>query len=134
MSVPKFFLFYVLVLLVFLVIDLLWLGFIGKGFYQKQLGHLMGEVNWSAALVFYLLYVGGIFLFAILPALEKDSLMYALGYGALFGFFCYATYDLTNLATLKSWPAAVVWVDIPWGVFLTSSVAASGFFIGRWLS
>lgn len=133
MQILKFLLFYVLVFLVFLAVDVVWLGFVGKSFYQKYLGHLLGEVNWVAAMIFYLLYVGGIFIFAILPALEKASLGYALSYGALFGFFCYATYDLTNLATLKDWPKAIVYIDIPWGTLLSAIVAVAGFFIGRWL-
>ncbi|MDP4820783.1 MAG: DUF2177 family protein [Saprospiraceae bacterium] len=124
---------YVLVMLVFFAIDLIWLGFAGRHFYQKHLGHLLGEVNWTAALIFYLLYIVGILIFAVVPALEKEAFSHALIYGALFGFFCYATYDLTNLATLKSWPTAIVFIDIPWGTFLTAAVAGAGYHIGKWL-
>jgi uncharacterized membrane protein len=125
---------YALTLLVFLAVDLLWLGVLARGFYQTHLGPLLAPaVNWPAALLFYLLYVVGILVFAVLPGLAKDSLAVAAGWGALFGFFTYATYDLTNLATLKDWPLRVVVVDILWGVVLCTVVASAGFFLGRWL-
>lgn len=99
---------YALTLAVFLAVDLLWLGVLARSFYQTHLGPLLSPVvNWPAALVFYLLYVVGILVFAVLPGLAKDSLAVADGWGALFGFFTYATYDLTNLATLKDWPLRV---------------------------
>ncbi|MCU0294901.1 MAG: DUF2177 family protein [Candidatus Nanopelagicales bacterium] len=125
---------YASTLAVFLAVDLIWLGLVARGFYQSHLGPLLAPaVNWPAALVFYLLYVLGILIFAILPGLAKDSLAVAVGWGALFGFFTYATYDLTNLATLRDWPLRVVVVDILWGVVLCAVVASAGFFIGRWL-
>ena len=125
---------YLLTVPVFFGIDMLWLGVVAKGFYRDNLGHLLRpDVNWAAALIFYLLYIAGILVFATLPALEKHSLRQAIIMGALFGFFCYATYDLTNLATLKDWPVKVVFVDILWGMVLTASVAAASFFIGRWI-
>ncbi len=125
---------YFLTIPVFFGIDMIWLGFVAKGFYRKNLGQLLrSDVNWSAALVFYLLYIGGILIFATMPALEKNSLYQAVVFGGLFGFFAYATYDLTNLATLKGWRLNVVIVDIIWGIVLTASVAAASFLIGRWL-
>ena len=125
---------YLLTVPVFFGIDMLWLGVVAKGFYRDNLGHLLRpDVNWTAALIFYLLYIAGILIFATLPALEKHSLRQAIIMGALFGFFCYATYDLTNLATLKDWPVRVVFVDILWGMVLTASVAAASFFIGKWI-
>jgi uncharacterized membrane protein len=125
---------YFLTIPVFFGIDMIWLGFVAKGFYRKNLGHLLrSDVNWIAALVFYLLYIGGILIFATMPALEKKSLYQAVVLGGLFGFFAYATYDLTNMATLKDWPLNVVIVDIIWGIVLTASVAAASFLIGRWL-
>ena len=125
---------YFLTIPVFFGIDMIWLGFVAKGFYRNNLGHLLRpDVNWSAALVFYLLYIGGILIFATMPALEKKSLYQAVVLGGLFGFFAYATYDLTNMATLKDWPLNVVIVDIIWGIVLTASVAATSFLIGRWL-
>jgi uncharacterized membrane protein len=125
---------YLLTVPVFFGIDMFWLGVVAKGFYRDNLGHLLRpDVNWAAALIFYLLYIAGILIFATLPALEKHSLRQAVVLGALFGFFTYATYDLTNLATLKDWPVKVVVVDILWGMILTASVAAASFFIGRWI-
>ena len=125
---------YFLTIPVFFGIDMIWLGFVAKGFYRRNLGHLLRpDVNWTAALVFYLLYIGGILIFATMPALEKKSLYQAVVLGGLFGFFAYATYDLTNMATLKDWPLNVVIVDIIWGIVLTASVAAASFLIGRWL-
>ena len=125
---------YLLTIPVFFGIDMIWLGFVARGFYRNNLGHLLRpDVNWTAAVIFYLLYILGILLFAVMPALEKNSLRQAVILGGLFGFFAYATYDLTNLATLKDWPVIVVWVDIAWGVVLTASVSAASFFIGRWL-
>ena len=125
---------YALTTLVFFAIDLTWIGLVAKKFYWENLdGLLKDDVNWIAALIFYLLYIAGIFVFAILPAVESDSFKSALFYGALFGFFCYATYDLTNLATLKGFPLKVVVVDMIWGTILTASVATAGFFITRWV-
>jgi len=125
---------YLLTLPVFFVIDMLWIGFLAKGFYRNNLGHLLRpDINWTAALIFYIIYIVGILIFATLPALEKHSLSHAVVMGALFGFFAYATYDLSNLATLKDWPINVVFVDIVWGMFLTASVASASFFIGRWI-
>lgn len=125
---------YLLSLIVFLAVDMLWLGVVAKDFYRNNLGHLLRpDVNWAAALIFYLLYVAGTLIFATMPALEKQSLRQAVLQGALFGFFAYATYDLTNLATLKDWPLNVVLVDILWGAVLTATVAAASFGIGRWI-
>ena len=125
---------YLLSLIVFMAVDMLWLGVVAKDFYRNNLGHLLRpDVNWAAALIFYLLYVAGTLIFATMPALEKQSLLQAVLQGALFGFFAYATYDLTNLATLKDWPLNVVLVDILWGAVLTATVAAASFGIGKWI-
>ena len=125
---------YLLSLIVFLAVDMLWLGVVAKDFYRNNLGHLLrADVNWAAALIFYLLYVAGVLIFASMPALERQSLRQAVLLGALFGFFAYATYDLTNLATLKDWPLNVALVDILWGTVLTATVAAASFGIGRWI-
>jgi uncharacterized membrane protein len=126
---------YLLTTVVFFAIDLLWLGVIAKGWYSKYLGNLLSDqVNWTAAIIFYLLFIVGIFIFAILPAVDKASLSKAIVMGALFGFFTYATYDLTNLATLKSWPLTIVLIDITWGVVLTATVSAAGYTITRWIN
>lgn len=115
---------------VFFAIDMLWLGFIAPGFYKSQIGHLMaGTVNWPIGILFYLVFLIGLLIFAIVPAVEARSWTYALLFGALFGFFTYATYDLTNWATLKDWPALVSIVDMLWGTFLSGAVATASYFI-----
>ena len=130
MNVGKLLLAYLLTAVVFFAIDLTWLGFLAKDLYKKYLGgFLSDQVNWTAAFIFYALFIVGIFIFAILPAAEKNSLTHAAIYGALFGFFTYATYDLTNLATLKNWPLTIVFIDIIWGSILTGTVAAAGYWI-----
>ncbi len=116
--------------LVFLLIDLVWLGLIAKKFYRKHLGFLMSDdVNWTAAIIFYLVFVAGIVLFVVSPALGADSLSHAVIYGALFGFVTYSTYDLTNLATLKNWPLIITIIDLIWGTFLATSVSVITFLI-----
>jgi uncharacterized membrane protein len=126
---------YFLTLMVFLAVDMLWLGIIAKNLYQRYLGgFLTDKVNWTAALIFYLLYVAGISIFAIYPAVNKGSAINAIIMGALFGIFTYATYDLTNLATLKGWPLNIVFIDILWGAFLSAIVSFSGFQIVKWLN
>ncbi|MEP6343123.1 MAG: DUF2177 family protein [Maricaulaceae bacterium] len=115
---------YFAAIIVFFIIDFVWIGTIAREFYKNQIGHLRGvEVNVPAAIMFYLMYIAGIMIFAVKPALVSGSIKPALIYGALFGFFCYATYDFTNYATLKNWPLKMVVVDITWGIFLTGSVA-----------
>ncbi len=130
MPISKLLIAYLLTTVLFFIIDLTWLGLVAKGLYNRYLGSFLSEqVNWTAAGIFYLLFIGGIFIFAILPAVEKESWRHALIYGVLFGFFTYATYDLTNLATLKGWPLPIVFIDIAWGMVLTGSVAVGGYFI-----
>jgi uncharacterized membrane protein len=121
--------------LVFAGGDALWLGWIAKSFYRHHLGPWMApQPVWSAAILFYILLITGISIFVTAPALREDSLRYALIYGALFGFFTYMTYDLTNLATIRNWPLALVPVDIAWGSFLTAMAATAGFLATRWLT
>ena len=115
---------------VFFVIDIIWLVFVAKKFYQEQIGFLMRpDVNWTAAIIFYLIFIAGLILFVISPALEKQSWVHALLFGALFGLITYATYDLTNLATLKDWPVLVTVVDLIWGTFLAASVSVITYLI-----
>lgn len=117
---------------VFFAIDFLWLGTIAQSFYQSQIGHLLAKAfNIPAAIAFYLMFIAGIMLFAVIPGLNAGSWKTALMWGVLFGFFTYATYDLTNMATLRDWPLTVVIVDIAWGMFLCGMVATIGFFIGQ---
>jgi uncharacterized membrane protein len=114
---------YVVAFCLFLGIDFLWLGFIAKDIYRHELGILLlQQFKMVPALIFYLLYIGGLVFFCIEPALEKQSSLMALAYGAFFGLIAYATYDLTNLATLNNWPIKIVIIDLIWGVAITSSV------------
>ena len=121
---------FVIALPVFFIIDMLWLGLIAKNFYANQIGFLMSkQVNWTAAILFYLLFLAGLVLFVIQPAVQKQDWLYALLMGAAFGLVTYATYDLTNLATLKDWPLLVTVVDLIWGTLLSTSVALISYFI-----
>lgn len=115
---------YLIALPVFLALDMLWLGIVAKNFYRSQLGFLMRpDINWPAALVFYALFIVGLVVFVIAPAVDRESWMQALALGALFGLISYATYNLTNLATLKDWPLAVTVVDLAWGAVLAGTVS-----------
>ena len=115
---------YVITLLIFFAIDLVWLGVVAKNFYRQHIGHLMSpDVNWGAAVLFYAVYIAGIVFFAIKPAIEAGSASRALAHGAFFGFIAYATYDLTNQATMKDWPVLVTVIDLIWGTVLTATVA-----------
>ncbi len=130
MPFTKTLLLYALTVPVFFAVDTVWLGLVAKTFYRKQIGHLMADqVRWPAALVFYFTFIAGIILFAVLPSVEKGSLGKAILYGALFGFFTYGTYDLTNLATLKNWPLIVTVADLLWGMVLTGTVSGIGYWI-----
>jgi uncharacterized membrane protein len=122
---------YILTVPVFFLIDMVWLGLVANKFYQSQIGYLLGPVSWTAAIIFYLLYIVGVIIFAVHPALVAGSFGKAVLYGALFGFFAYATYDFTNLATIKDWPILVTVVDIIWGTVLTGSVAAASYSIAK---
>lgn len=116
---------YSIAVMVFIAIDAVWLGFVAKNFYAKYIGSLLkSDVNFAAAILFYLLFVVGLVIFVITPALEKKDLMQAVILSALFGLITYATYDLTNLATLKDWPLLVTIVDLVWGAFISVSVSS----------
>jgi uncharacterized membrane protein len=121
-------------LVVFFAIDIIWLSLVARTFYRKYLGFLMtANPNWLAAIIFYLLFIVGILVFVVLPGLESGSLRDTLLRAALFGLITYATYDLTNLATLKDWPIIVTVVDMAWGTVLSVIVSAASFMIGQWL-
>lgn len=125
MSISVFLKLYAVALTSFLMLDLLWLGVVARSFYRSQLGHLMrADVNWAAAVSFYLVFVVGIVLLVVRPAIERASLSQALLLGALFGLVTYAAYDLTNLATLEGFPVQMVVVDLLWGTALCSGVSA----------
>ena len=134
MTFPKIIISYLLTTLVFFAIDMVWLGLVAKNIYQKYLGALMSEtVNWAAAVIFYLIFIVGIFIFVINPAVEKQSVVKALAFGALFGFIAYATYDLTNYATLKGFPLNIVFIDLAWGTVLTALVSTAGYYIVKFV-
>ncbi len=118
------------------VFDAFWLTTVASKFYKTQIGSLLlDKPNMTAAVLFYIIYVVGIVAFVVGPALEKGSWMHALGFGALFGFVAYATYDLTNLSTLKGFTATVVVVDMLWGAFLTAAVSVITYgIIKQWIS
>lgn len=116
---------YAVAVVTFFVIDLIWLGVVARSFYQNQIGHLMrANVNWPAAIVFYLIFVTGIIVLAVWPAIERQSLGHAIALGALLGMVTYAAYDLTNLATLEGFPFKVVLVDMLWGTVLCAAVSS----------
>ncbi|QFT30745.1 DUF2177 family protein [Roseibium porphyridii] len=118
--------------LVFLGVDYVWLSQVATRFYFDRIGHLlMDKPNMAAAGAFYIIYIVGIVIFAVAPALKSESLMTAIVYGALFGFFTYATYDVTNYATLKNWPVIVAVVDISWGTVLSAFSAGMGYILTR---
>jgi uncharacterized membrane protein len=123
---------YLVTLAVFLAIDLVWLGLVARGFYRRHLGYLMSpKVNWAAALLFYLLFIAGLLVFAVRPAIAAGAPLQALWLGALLGLVCYATYDLTNLATVRDWPLIVTAVDLVWGTVLGGGVSFVAALIGR---
>ena len=123
---------YTIALSVFFATDMVWLGLVAKNFYKSQIGFLMKpDINWTAAILFYLLFIIGLVLFVIAPAVEKGSWTHALLFGALFGFITYATYDLTNLATLKDWPLFLTIVDLAWGATLGALVSVVTYFVAN---
>jgi uncharacterized membrane protein len=128
MTWSVFFKLYAVAVIAFLAIDLIWLGVVARSFYQAQMGHLMrANVNWPAAIVFYLVFVSGIVVLVVWPAVEQQSLARAVMLGALFGLVTYAAYDLTNLATLEGFPLTVALVDLAWGAVLCATVSAVTF-------
>jgi uncharacterized membrane protein len=125
MSFSDFLKLYAVAIAAFLVLDLIWLGVVARSFYQSQIGHLLrADVNWVAAFVFYLLFVVGIVLLVVGPAVERASLGHAVVFGALLGLVTYAAYDLTNLATLEGFPVTVALVDLVWGSVLCAAVSS----------
>jgi len=121
---------YLAALFAFLVIDFIWLKYVALSFYRSNIGHLMTDSpNLIVAGLFYLVYIIGVVILAVNPALDKGSWMTACLLGGLLGLIAYGTYDITNLATLKNWPPIVAIVDIVWGTVLTASVAIVSYFI-----
>jgi uncharacterized membrane protein len=132
MSLWSYCVLYVIALGTFLAIDLTWLGFVARGIYASLMRDILApQVNWPAALGFYALFVVGLIYFAIGPAVREGSLSTAMLNGAFYGLFTYATYDLTNYAVLKGYPAAIVPIDIAWGVVLACAVSSLTFLAYR---
>jgi len=129
----KYFLLYLAFLMALVSIDLVWLLGIAKNVYRDEMGSLMAlEPKLLAGLAFYVLYALGACIFVVIPALSKQSLSHALIYGALFGFFCYMTYDLTNLAVIRDFPTRLALIDIAWGSLVTAGVSGLIFKLGEW--
>lgn len=121
---------YLIAFPVFLAIDMVWLTLIAKNFYAKQIGYLMAKnPNLFAAFFFYLIFIAGLIVFVITPALDKKMWTQALLAGAFFGLVTYATYDLTNLATVKDWPLIVTIIDLIWGMFVSAAVSVATYFL-----
>jgi uncharacterized membrane protein len=134
MSFKQMMILYLITLAVFFLIDMVWLGVVAKDFYRRHLGTMLSpKVNWGAAILFYLLFIAGLLIFVIRPALAHGALLSALPLGALFGLISYATYDLSNLATLRDWPLIVTVVDLVWGTILGGLVSLVSTLLGRWI-
>ena len=122
---------YIATMAVMLPLDLLFLGFVAKSFFQSQVGDMLGDIRPVPAVLFYLLYIGGILIFV--SGSPDATWRSTLVYGALFGFFCYATFELTSLAMLKHWTWNVVIVDIAWGSFVTAVGSTLGLLLANWV-
>ncbi|MBX9773976.1 MAG: DUF2177 family protein [Xanthobacteraceae bacterium] len=121
---------YLATLIVFLAADMVWLGTMVDRVYRPALGDMLStSVNFPPAIVFYLIYPIGLLIFAVLPAVKSGSVATAATYGALFGFFTYATYDLTNYATLRNWTLSVTAIDMAWGTVLGALASAVGCYV-----
>ena len=131
----KNFAIYASFLISLIAIDLVWLLGVAKNLYRNEMGDLMAsEPKLLAGLAFYLLYALGVCIFVIVPALSKQSWIYALQYGALFGLFCYMTYDLTNLAVVRNFPTQLAFIDIAWGSCVTALCAGIAYWVGNRIS
>ncbi len=132
---PPFVVAYIGSAVTMLVLDMIWLTTMVPILYRPALGDMLADPpNLPVAAVFYLVYVVGVVVFAVLPAVEARSWLGALGAGALLGLVAYGTYDFTNLSTLRNWPLALSLVDVCWGIFLTGVTALGGYFVTMWLA
>jgi uncharacterized membrane protein len=133
LGLVNIFLMYALAAGVFFLIDLIWLGAVAKGMYDRLLGGFLSEnVNWTAAIIFYAIYIGGILFFVLIPAIKGDEgIVRTAIVGGLLGFFAYSTFDLTCLALFRNWPVSVTIIDIIWGTFLTGFTAAATLRLAR---
>jgi uncharacterized membrane protein len=123
---------YLATMIVLLPLDFLFLGVLAKGLFVSQVGDMLGEVRVAPAILFYLLYIAGIVIFV--SGSNAATWQSAAVYGALFGLFCYATFELTSMAMLRHWTWTVVAVDISWGVAVTAISAAAGVLLANWLA
>jgi uncharacterized membrane protein len=123
---------YLVTLFVLIPIDFLFLGIVAKDFFTSQVGAMLGEIKLAPAILFYLLYVVGIVIFVngSAGATWPSTLLY----GALFGLFCYATFDLTSLSLLKQWSWPVAIVDVSWGAVVTAVSSTAGLVVANWLA
>ncbi len=134
MNLGKLAALYGITTIVFFAFDFVWLSTATSRLYKPMLGDLLAEKPLlGVAAVFYLVYVVGILVFAVMPGLQEGAVLGALWRGALFGFLAYATYDLSNLSTLRGWSWQISVIDMVWGTILNSVVAVAGFYAGRWL-
>lgn len=123
---------YLITFLTFLAIDSLWLGLVAPSFYRSQIGYIMAETpNYFAAGLFYLVFIFGMVVFIVEPGVREGTLMQSVSRGALFGLVTYATYDLTNLATVEGWPVLLTVVDLTWGTVLSAAVTLVSVWAGR---
>ncbi|MDX2203136.1 MAG: DUF2177 family protein [Hyphomicrobiaceae bacterium] len=126
---------YIATALIFTALDFAWLSSVGASLYRQTLGDiLLSEIRLLPAALFYLLYPAGLVIFAVSPAMKAGAVSTALVYGALFGLFTYATYDLTNLATLRNWTAQITVIDIGWGAVMGALVSAAAYWIATWFT
>ena len=123
---------YLATLAVLIPLDFLFLGLVAKDFFTSQVGNMLGEIKLVPAILFYLLYIVGIVIFV--NGAAGASWQSTLLYGALFGLFCYATFELTSMSLLKNWSWAVVVVDVAWGSFVTAVASTAGLLIANWLA
>ena len=128
----RYFILYLATLIVLIPIDFLFLGIVAKGFFASQVGDMLGEIRLAPAILFYLLYVAGVLIFVSGQA--GATWQSTLLYGGLFGFFCYATFELTSLSLLKHWTWPVVMVDVSWGTFVTAASSTIGLMIANWIA
>ncbi len=126
---PRYAVLYLATLIVLIPVDFLFLGTVAKGFFASQVGDMLGEIRLAPAILFYLLYIAGVLIFVSAPA--SATWQSTLLYGALFGFFCYTTFELTSLSLLKHWTWPVVLVDVCWGTFVTAVSATAGLLIAN---
>tara|TARA_B100000427_G_scaffold87767_1_gene72180 strand:- start:4572 stop:4982 length:411 start_codon:yes stop_codon:yes gene_type:complete len=120
----RYLLIFLIALICFFVIDVVWLAYLGRAIYVYFIGDfLRSPPLWSAALLFYILFIIGMMVFCIVPAINQQSRRYAVLYGGFYGFITYMTYELTNFAVIANWPVGIVPIDIAWGTFLSASIS-----------